>query len=435
MFSKTNIFFATIIILVAPICFAKPVLNMQRWQTSNGADVYFVAANQLPMVDIAIAFSAGSARDGDLQGIATLSNDMLNQGAGHYTADQIAEQFDNVGAIYTTEVSRDYAIISLRSLTEPEKLQAALSTFTTVLTDPRFPADAFQRSRNNQIASLQQQQQSPEAVADNAFYKAIYHDAPYGHPVLGSINSVKTLTETQAKQFYQRYYVAKNASIALVGAIDLAQAKAMAEQISKGLPSGVSAAPIPDNTIGNAAVIENIHFPSNQTIIRIGQIGISRHAKDYFPLIVGNYTLGGGMLVSRLSNEVREKRGLSYDVHSLFVPMAAKGPFFIALGTKTDQAQLALQIAKQTLENYLAQGSSESELQAAKKNISGGFVLRFDSNEKIAQALLGLGIFHLPDNFYDTYIAKVNAVTVQQIKQAFAQHLVMNKMVTVSVGK
>lgn len=427
----------TIVVFAIGFCAtvqAKPVLNIKHWTTPSGAKVYFVASPEVPIIDINIAFAAGSSRDGNNPGIAALVSDMLNQGAADLGANGIAESFDDVGAIYDADVARDSALVSLRSLTEKDKLNAAIKTFTKIISEPSFPQVALDRERSSHIAAIKQQQQSPDSIASNAFYKALYPNSPYGHPVLGTQESVSRLTRKQAQQFFRQYYVAKNATIAIVGAISQKQAKVIAEQISQEMRPGQAAPKLTKVEMNNTPVTENIKFPSSQTVIRIGQVGIDYHTPDYFPLIVGNYTLGGGTLVSRLFNEVRQKRGLSYSVYSAFVPMAARGPFFIGLGTKNSQAQQAMQVTKQTLQRYVQQGPSNAELEAAKKNITGGFVLRFDSNQKIAGALLTIGVYDLPITFYDDYLKKVNAVTPEQIKQAFARRLFPNKMVTISVG-
>ena len=133
-----------ILLLLFPlfVC-AKSTLDIQRWQTKNGAQVYFVQAIELPMVDIQIAFTAGSAFDNQLPGLAALTNTMLSDGADQLSADQIAEQFDDVGAIYVNDINRTLSMIGLRSLTDPKYLNPALQTFSKVLVKPTFPQEQF----------------------------------------------------------------------------------------------------------------------------------------------------------------------------------------------------------------------------------------------------------------------------------------------------
>ena len=166
----------------------------------------------------------------------------------------------------------------------------------------------------------------------------------------------------------------------------------------------------------------------------MGMPGMRRGDPDYFPLYVGNYILGGGGLVSRLSQEIREKRGLSYSVYSYFYPLRDKGPFVMGLQTRNDQRHQALKVMGETLNTYLGKGPSEAELEAAKKHITGGFALRLDSSGKIAGYLAVLGFYHLPLTYLDDFNKNIEAVTLEQVKDAFRRRIDPNRMVTVVVG-
>lgn len=179
----------------------------------------------------------------------------------------------------------------------------------------------------------------------------------------------------------------------------------------------------------------NIPFPSSQTVVRLGQIGIDHHNPNYFPLIVGNYILGGGALVSRLGVEVREKRGLTYGVDSQFVPMPGEGPFIISLSTKNDQATNALDITHHTLNRFISNGPSKEELDSAKKYLTGSFPLSLSSNRNIAGLLLRMAFYHLPENYLDTYVQRINAVTHDQIRQAFKEQVNPDKLLLITVGQ
>ena len=432
---KTIGLIITSLIAVTSMANAQQVLKIKHWQTTRGTDVYFVAAPQLPIIDIKVAYHAGASRDGNNPGIAALTNHLLDEGTKQFNADQIAEQFDNVGAIFSVTSARDMAIISLRSLTEKQQLNSALDTFTNILAQVDFPQAAVKREKANLMSQLARKAQSPSAIAQDAFYKALYRHHPYGNPILGTKDSLNNITRDDIKRFYKQYYVAQNAVIAIVGATNKTNAMKLAERFSRSMPQGKMASKLPKAKFLTAAVIKKIKFPANQTNVRIGQVGISRYDKDLFPLMVGNQILGGGTMVSRLHQEIREKRGLSYAVYSTFIPMSQSGPFVISLGTRNKQANQAIALAKSTLQQYIDNGPTEKELTAAKQYITGSFVLDFSSNNDIANALLPLGFYQLPLDYYDRYIDKVNAVSAQQIQEAFAKHVKPNKLVTISVGK
>lgn len=421
-----------VLTLCAGIALATP--KIETWQTSNGAHVYFVAAPELPIVDVQIAFDAGAARDGNKPGLAAFTNGMLEEGAGALDANTIAERFAAVGARYGASSHRDMAVVSLRSLIDPKMLQPAIETLTLLLTQPTFPADVLERERKRALVALQAKKQSPDDLADDAFYQGVYGTHPYASDPLGTEDSVKALTRDDLIAHYQRYYVGNNATIAIVGALDINAAKALAENIVGKLPAGEPAATLPQPEPATESRTVRLNFPSSQTHILIGQTGIRRGDPDFYPLIVGNHILGGSALVSRLGDEVREKRGLSYSVFSMFAPMRVNGPFQIGLETRNDQAEQALDVVRTTLNRFIAEGPTAAELDAAKRNLTGGFPLKLDSNAKIIGQLLGIGFYHLPLDSLDRYVERVNAVTIDQIRDAFKRRLDPATMLTVLVG-
>jgi zinc protease len=411
-----------------------PVLPIQHWTTSNGANIYFVPEHQLPILDIEILFNAGSAQDGNDYGVANFTNAMIGQGAQDLTADQIADRFDSLGAQFDTNCGRDAAQISLRTLTDPRVLDSALQTFTQVLTQPNFGTKNFTRVKNQLLQAVLQEQQTPSDLADDAFYNAIYGKYPYAHEPLGTTESVKRLTPNSLISFYRRYYVGSNATISIVGDISQDQAIEIAKQVIGGLPTGTSSAPLKSPKYEPKQQNINIPYPSTQTYIRIGELGISRNDPNYFPLYVGNYVLGGGVLVSRLFNEVRDQRGLTYNVTSYFIPMQQRGPFIASLQSRNSKGAEAIQVTRDVIQRFISNGPTDQELTSAKQNIIGGFPLLLNSNANIVDLVAMIGFYKLPLNYLDTYRANIAAVTREQVQQAFSQQLNPQNMVVVTVG-
>jgi zinc protease len=180
--------------------------------------------------------------------------------------------------------------------------------------------------------------------------------------------------------------------------------------------------------------VQQVPFNSAQAQVLMGQPGITRRDPDFFPLFVGNYTLGGGGFVSRLTTEVREKRGLSYSVYSYFSPALHAGAFQIGLSTRPDQAEQALGVARQVLKDFVEQGPTEAELQAAKDFLIKGFALRIDSNRKLLDNVANIAWNGLPLNYLDTWTQQVQAVTTADIRRAFQRVIQPDRMVTVVVG-
>jgi zinc protease len=218
-----------------------------------------------------------------------------------------------------------------------------------------------------------------------------------------------------------------------VGNITRAQAEAIADRLTRDLPQGSPAAPMPPVAAVTGAE-RRIEHPATQSHIRIGAPAIARGDPDFFPLFVGNYILGGGGFVSRLTNEVREKRGLSYSVGSGFSPMLQPGPFTISLQTQKSQTDQALVVVRDTLARFVADGPTEAELTAARQNLVGGFALRIDSNSKILSNLAAIGWYGLPLDYLDRWTDQVERVSAPQIRDAFQRHVRPDRLITVVVG-
>lgn len=426
--------FALLAMCLAGATLAVAAPQIQRWDTSNGARVYFVQAMELPMVDIQLVFDAGSARNGDKPGLALLTSALLDDGAGDLDADAIAAGFENLGAQFGASSLRDMGSVTLRSLSDAAHLDPALDLLALVLRTPAFPADALERERNRALIALQSQEQSPEDIAEKTFFQAIYGNHPYAADPLGTPESLRAIGREDIEGFYREYYVARNAVIALVGALDRADAERIAQRLADGLAAGHRAAPLPPVTPLAAARTEHVEYPSSQTHILVGAAGMTRDDPDYFPLYVGNHVLGGSGLVSRISEEIREKRGLAYSAYSYFTPMRAAGPYTLGLQTRGDQAKQAVEILDRTLNDFIGQGPTAAELTASKKNITGGFPLRIASNSGIAGNLAMIGFYDLPLDYLDRFNARVEAVTADQIRDAFRRRVHPDQMVTVTVG-
>jgi zinc protease len=413
---------------------AQAMPAIQHWTTENGAGVYFVPAPELPMVDVRVVFAAGSSHDAALPGLAGLTNGLLDQGAAGLSADAIAERLDGLGAQLGSGSLRDMAWVSLRSLNDAEHFDPAFDLMVKVLSQPDFNPQDIDRERERTLVALRHSEQQPDDIAEYHFYADIYGKHPYASRPIGTEASLKRITRGDIKAFHASYYVAANATIAIVGDIDRPGAERLARRLSAALPAGKPAAPLPAVAPLIKASEEHIFHPSTQTHVLMGAPGMDRKDPDFFPLYVGNHILGGSGLVSQLYEEVREKRGLSYSVYSAFIPMQKKGPFILGLQTRNDQLEEALGVLRETLQRFHDQGPTEKELVAAKKNITGGFALRIDSNSKIIEYLAVIGFYGLPLDYLETFNDKVMAVTREQIRDAFQRRVHPDIMATDIVG-
>ncbi len=412
--------------------FAGP--KIQDWTTHKGTRVYFVETQGLPLVDIQVVFDAGSARDGQQFGIASLTATLLDKGAGQWNVEEIAQRLEGVGAQLGTDASRDSASLNLRSLTDAKILDTALETTRQILSAPSFSQKDFDREKNRVLVGLKHLEESPASIAERAYYQSMYGSHPYGHLSSGSVETVSPMSRSDIQAFYDKYYVASNAIIVIVGEVSREKAASIAEYLTQAMAKGQKAVPIPNVVYSGKGQTQSIGFPSAQTHIHSGMPVVARGDEDYYALYVGNHVLGGSGLVSRISEEIREKRGLSYSSSSYFYPLRRKGPFTMSLQTRNDQSTKALQVLDRTVEEFIKSGPSEEELVAAKKNITGGFVLRIDSNDKVANYAAMIGFYGLPLDYLDRFPEKIQAVTREDITRAFQRHVDVKQFKTILVG-
>lgn len=412
---------------------AQAGLDIQHWQTASGTRVYFVENHDLPIIDVSINFPAGSARDTQAtSGLAGVTRYMMTLGAAGMDEEVLTNEFADIGAVFGGEFDLDRAGFKLRTLTSEQT--KALSTFNKVLHKPDFPEAVLAREKGRIVSGLQESATQPESISGKLFMRALYGNHPYSLAEDGEVDAVNAMQTSDLRKFYQTHYTARSAVIALIGDMTSAQAREIAETMSAGLPQGPAVAKLPAVSPLAAPNLQSVQHPASQAHILLGQPGIKRGDVDYFPLYVGNYILGGGGFVSRLTEEVREKRGLVYSVYSYFMPMAEAGPFQIGLQTKKEQANDALKLVNATVQKFIEGGVTEKELKAAKSNLIGGFPMRIDSNSKILDYISVIGFYELPLTYLNEFNTNIAKVTTQQIKDAYQRRVKQANFATVVVG-
>lgn len=425
----------TLFLLALPLL-AQAGTKIEHWTTASGTRVYFVATQALPILDVRIDFNAGTAFDPPGKaGLARLTTHLLDTGAHlegqPLNEEQIAEKLADIAAQLAGSTDADRTGLSLRTLSSPKERAAALALLHALLTSPSFPDDALQREKTRSIAAIQEADTRPDTLAAKRFQQAIYPQHPYG--TLATVTSVASLTREDVLNHWREHFGANRAIISLIGDITRAEAEAIAQDLTKGLPDAPAAKPLPPVTLPAATTIRLPH-PAKQSHIHIGLPAIQRDDPDFFPFLVGNYILGGGGFVSRLMKEVREKRGYAYSVYSTFDPHRLPGPFEIGLQTQRAQATEAIKVVDATLNTFIKEGPTPAELKAARQNLVDGLALRLDSNAKLLGYLATIGFYQLPLDYLDRYADKVNAVTAEQIRAAFTRRVQPAHRVTLTVA-
>ena len=421
-----------LISLVTANVYASP--HIQSWTTQHGAKVLFVENKLLPMVDVRIVFDAASSRDGELPGLAKLTNGLLAEGAAGKDAQELAESFESVGAQFGNDSLRDMAYVGVRTLTDEQYMSTAIHALADVLVRPDFPQDAFERELARMKVAVEARKQSPSDIAEEAFFEAVYAGHPYALPAGGTEESLETITLQDIKAFYGQHYISSNAIIVIVGAVDRITAERMVDTLFDGLPAGSKPDPLPPVPDLAQAKTVKIDFPSKQSHIYVGQPGMKRNDEDFFKLYVANHPFGGSGFASRLVETIREDRGLAYSVSSNFSPMRERGPFMMNLQTRADQTDEALLLLQKELDKYVAKGPEKDELEDSISNITGSFPLSLDSNSKVLGFLAMIGFYDLPENYLETYIDNIRKVERSDIRQVLKNRIDVDKMVTVIIG-
>ncbi len=422
---------------------AQAAIPIQHWTLPNGAKVYLAATDALPIIDAQVDFDAGSRRDPPAQaGLASVSAGMVEKGVRANGADPaldenaLGEAWADLGASFDAGAGSERTSFTLRTLSDPALLDKAVALAAREIGEPAFPDDIWQREREQINAAIREADTKPATAAGKAFAQAVYGAHPYGQETTEA--TLARIDVAAMRQRYAQLIQPCRAKISIVGAVTRAQADAIATRLLSRLPVPAGGcAPLPP--VAEIAPLaapkeERIPFASAQAHVLIGEPGYKRSDPEHFALTLGNYVLGGGGFVSRLTEEVREKRGLAYSVYSGFSPGLHAGAFRVAFQTRPDQADEAVRVSREVLRKFVADGPTEAELQAAKDNLIGGYPLLLDSNRKLLGNVANIAWNDLPLDYLDTWIARMNAVTVAQVKAAFAHKLQPERMVTVVVG-
>jgi zinc protease len=439
--TQARVIFMTVLGTLFCLNSAFAALPIENWTQPSGAQVFLVQSPAIAMVDVQIEFDAGSRRDpADKAGLASVTAMMLSKGikaSGSNAAlddNQLSEAWADLGASFSAGAGADRMSFSLRSLTYPDLLGKAVDLAARQMGQPAWPNAIWLRERERIAASIKEANTRPATLAARAFNQAVYGAHPYGFETTEANLAAITVANMQA--VYSALVLPCRAKVSIVGAVTKPQADTLVVKLLGQLPKSECSLlqSIPEIEPLKQAEDKRITFESAQAHVLIGQPGYKRDDPDFFALLVGNQILGGGGFSSRLTNEVREKRGLTYGVYSGFQPGSHAGAFTIGLQTRPDQAAQALQVSKDVLNKFIAEGPTEAELQAAKDNLIGGFALRIDSNRKLLDNVANIAWNKLPLNYLDVWTQQIDKITTAQIKAAFQRKLQPERMVTVVLG-
>jgi zinc protease len=398
----------------------------------NGAALLVSEQHNLPMVLVRVVLDAGARRDpSGKAGLASLTADLLTEGTKTRSAQQIKETIDSIGGSLSTDADTDYAVVALQVL--KKDLDTGLDLLADVLLHPVFRPEELARRREATLASIRDQEDDPTAVAQKAFQRALFGDTPYGHPDEGTEESLPRISRADVQEFFAHFYGPTRAAVVVVGDLSAADAR---ERFGRALADWRGAAPpafVYPPLAPAAARDIRLDRTVTQAGIVLGNVGIARDNPDYEAVAVMNYVLGSGGFSSRLMDVIRTQAGLAYSVGSVFAARKSPGPFEIVMQTKTASVEDAIARARQQVELIRTTPISDDELQEAKRYLTGSFPLRLDSNAKIADFIAQAWFYDLGMSYADTYIARVNAVTLGDVQRVADAYLHPDRFIQVVV--
>lgn len=431
---KIQITYFLIIMMLPNITQAN--IEISEYETSNGIKVLYSKSENIPMIDIKITFDAGSNRDGNLKGLSMLTHNLLDEGTTKLSAEEIASSFESTGAVFNTSVNKDKSSISLRSLADKKYLGPSLKTFLNILSDSTFPLKELSLQKDRTVSTIIEDESDPSDISMNLFFKEIYKNYAYGYPSIGEKSIIKNISRKDIVNFYKNNLNQKTAKIAIVSSLPKKDVEALSEKISKSLERKNIL--VDKNTIqlkkDNKEKYIYKKFNSKQAHIYIGGLAIKRGAKNHLPLYVGNYIFGGSGFSARLMQELRVKRGYTYGVYSYIYPMKNIGPFVIGIETKSEQAQISVELIHNMLQEFIENGPTNEEIKHAKEAIINGFPLRVDSNSDILNYLSMINYYDLPMDYLAKFTENISKITKKDIISAFKEEIDYKNLTTLVVG-
>ncbi|HME41491.1 MAG TPA: pitrilysin family protein [Syntrophorhabdales bacterium] len=433
--SKVRITFILVILVVlwiAPVR-AGSMPRVERIVLPNNLVVLVSEEHSLPFVVFQMLMDAGSRLDpAGKEGLANLTAKGLLLGTSTQNANAINEALDFMGASLNTSAGQDYAVVGLQVL--KKDLEKGVDLFIDSLTNPVFPEQEIQKEKKKILGAIQAADEQPMSLAEKSFRKTLFPESPYGHPVEGTRESVSGLSKEDTSRFYQTFYRPNKAILAIVGDITVEEVRAKVIPLFAKWPaSQVETGPI-NATYSKGSQTVKISRQITQANIILGNIGVRRDNPDYYSLSVMNYILGGGGFGSRLTEEIRVKRGLAYSVASFFDAEKYQGSFQIVMQTKNPSARESIALVLKEMERIQKEPVSDENLRRAKAYLTGSFPLRIDTQSKLAGFMAQVEYYGLGLDYPEKYPSLINSVSGQDVLRVAKTYLFPEQVILVIVG-
>jgi zinc protease len=409
-------------------------MKIERVTSPGGIEAWLVESHANPLIAMRFAFRGGASQDEPgKEGVAYFVTAMMDEGAGDLDAIAFQEREQALAMRMDFDANRDVMLGNVQTLTENK--DAVFDLVRLAMTSPRFDADATERVRRQILAGLKFDENDPETVASLAWDKLAFPSHPYGRPVKGTTASIAAIAPADLKGYVDRVFARDKLVISVVGDIDAETLGRALDHIFGDLPARAQLAPVADANPPLGPTREIIEMDVPQSVAQFGHRGVSRKDDDFIPAYMLNYIIGGGGFSSRLMEEVREKRGLAYSVHSNLFPFQHGAVFVGNVATKNEAVGQSLEVIESELRRLAEQGPTVAELEDAKSYLTGAYALRFESSSSIANQLLWIQIEDLGIDYVNRRNALIDAVTLDDIKRVAKRFIEADRLITTIVGR
>ncbi|MEM6578536.1 MAG: pitrilysin family protein [Pseudomonadota bacterium] len=412
---------------------ARAGVEVKEIETDGGLAAWLVEDHSIPFVALELRFRGGTSLDAPgKRGAVNLMSALLEEGAGELDARAFTRETEALAASFSYDAGADAISVSARFLSENR--DEALALLRETLVNPRFDEESIERVRAQVLASIRSDETDPSSIASLAFADLIYGDHPYGSSSDGTIESVTALTRDDLVRAHQGALTRDRLYISAVGDVTEEDLGTMLDALLGDLPE--AGPPLPqDANLNLPGGIKVVDFETPQSIAMFAQPGIAREDPDFFAAFILNHVLGGGGFESRLMQEVREKRGLTYGVSSYIAVRDRADIWMGQVASANDRVAEAVDVIAAEWERIRTEGVSAQELEDAKTYLTGAYPLRFDGNATIARISVGMQMDGLGTDYIVTRNDKVNAVTLDQINRVAQELLDPERLTFVVTGQ
>lgn len=401
----------------------------------NGINVLVIENNKIPAVSVRMVFKdAGSFHDGNKPGLASITSEMLNKGTQKRNANEIAEEIDFLGGSLNAGSDWDGSYLSLSVL--KKHLDKGIELLSDVSQFPAFSDEELSRVKEQRLSSILQAKDDAGSLSDKKFTNVVFGSFPYGAPPEGTERSLKEISSSDLKNFYNNFYSSSNLIIAFVGNITKEEALKITEEKFSNLKNTGS---IPQNNFSfngedNRQKVYIVNKPGAvQSSLRVGHIGLARNNPDYIAVTIMN-TILGGYFGSRINYILREKHGFTYGARSYFNPHLLAGDFSVDTDVRNEVTDTAVSLIIDELKKISSEEVSDKELETVKNYMTGVFPLQLETANAVATRVINLKLYDLPRDYYNSYISAINKLTKQDILNAAKKYIKPENIVIVVSG-